>query len=220
MNVLKTTLLLAVIFIVGGCGSQKHTINRYYIIEKPDSISVPISRQSSPLKGHCEILPVDIYPAFASREIANRSSSHEIIYYKKHHWAIGPAKSLSLLLEDYLSHAGIFKGASSRSRITDSDFKLETIIYQLEIVQENEDLSAHLAMEFKLFDTTGNNLLLSHTADRMQKLQKKDLNLFAKTISKFFYEELNTFTQAIKEQIPERYGSVRQSLNDNLISGN
>jgi len=205
MNVLKTTLLLAVIFIVGGCGSQKQTINRYYLIEKPDSISVANSRQSSLLEGYCEILPVDISPAFASREIANRSSSHEIIYYKNHHWAIGPAKSLNSMIEDYLTQARIFKGVSSRSRIADAQFKLETTVYQLEVVRENENLSAHLALEFKLFNTPDNTLLLRHKADRLEMLQEKNLNLFAKTISKLFYEELNAFTQKIREKLPERY---------------
>ena len=201
---------MVVIFIVGGCSSQKQTINRYYLIEKPDSISLPISRQSSPLNGYCEIIPVDVSPAFASREIANRSNSHEIIYYKKHHWAIGPAKSLSLLLEDYLSQARIFKGVSSRSRITDSEFKLETTVYQLEVVQENEDLSAHLALEFKLFSPPNNKLLISYKADRMQKLQEKDLNLFAETISKLFYEELNAFAQTMIDELPVKQKSARQ----------
>ena len=188
---------------IAGCSSSNKTVNRYYVIEAPDSAQTSIDQGHPLTESYCEILPVEIYPAFASREIANRSGSHEIIYYQSHYWASNPGKSLTLFLEDYLNNASVFKRASTRFWKVNPAYKLETRIYQLEVVQKDDDLAAHLAFELRLFSSPENNLLISYKTDRTEKLHEKDLNLFAQTIGQLFYEALNIFSQKIINRITE-----------------
>ncbi|MBS3771282.1 MAG: ABC-type transport auxiliary lipoprotein family protein [Bacteroidales bacterium] len=208
MKIYQATLLITAILIMAGCSSSKQTVNRYYVIEPPDSSLISIDQKHLLAESHCEIAPVEIYPAFASKDIANRSGSHELLYYKRHHWAVGPAESLTFILKDYLNQASLFKRTSKRFRGINPDFRLETTVYQLEVVQEQESFSAHLALEFKLFSNPEERLLLSHRADRMEKLQENDLNLFAESIGLLFFEELNRFSEIIRNRRSEIQPSI------------
>jgi uncharacterized lipoprotein YmbA len=209
MRIIKQLLIISGLFVIAACSSTKETISRYYVIERPDDIQISNNSENPIVEGSCEITPVEIYPAFATSEIANRSGSHEIIYYRFHHWAVPPGETLTLLLENYFN-TSVFDRASTRFWKTRPGFKLETTVYQLEVVQEKEALSAHLALEFKLFSNTDDILLVKHEADRMEKLQDQDLNLFAETIGKLFHEELNNLAQTISERIPDLQKKAKQ----------
>jgi uncharacterized lipoprotein YmbA len=208
MRTKQLILLIMGIFILTGCGSQKQTVNKYYVIEKPDSLETTSVQQKSVIDDYCEIVPVEVYPAYASQSIANRSSSHEIIYYETHNWAVRPGESFTLLLEDYLSEASVFKGAATRFWKVSPGFRWVTTIYQLEVLEDNKNLVAHLALKFSLYNYESRDLLLSHKANRKKILPEKDLNLFAEIIAEMFYEELNKFSREIMKQIPE----MKQSL--------
>jgi len=210
MRIIKQLLLITGLFVIAACGATKENISRYYVIEIPDDFQIPGNAENPMLEGSCEIAPVEIYPAFASREIANRSGSHEIIYYQFHHWAVAPGETLTLLLENYMNRASVFNRASTRFWKTKPGFKLETTIYQLEVINEKDGLSAHLALEFKLFRNPEEILLIRHEADRMQKLQEQDLNLFAETVGKLFHEELNKLSRAISERLPDLKKTAKQ----------
>lgn len=204
MRVFKTIVFLLGIYLLTGCGSQKQTINRFYVIEKPDSTQKPIDRQIPSIDAYCEIAPLHIYPAYASQEIANRSNSHEIIYYTSHHWAARPGESLTLLVKDYLDHASVFKGVSTRFWMVNPSYKLTTTVYKLEVVEKEEKLLAHVNLKFKLFNNSNRELLLSHQADRYQTLQRKDMNLFAESIASMFYEELDQLSKKIDQELPKK----------------
>ena len=200
MRIIKQLLIISGLFVIAACSSTKENISRYYVIEIPDDSEISDHSENPIWEGSCEIAPVEIYPAFATREIANRSGSHEIIYYRFHHWAVAPGETLTLLLENYLNRAYVFNRASTRFWKTQPGFKLETTVYQLEVVQQKEGLYAHLALEFKLFRNADNILLIRHEADLKQKLQEQDLNLFAETVGELFHEELKKFSRMISEK--------------------
>ena len=205
MNMKLLILLATFAFMLTGCGSQKKVINAYYLIEKPD-IPYAYEDQQPLLEGYCEISTVEIFPAFASQKIAIRRKSSEIIYYNYHHWAERPDVFFSLMLVDHFSHAPVFKGVSAQYRGSVPEYTIQTTINKLEVVEANKSMSAHLSLEFLLTDNKNRETLVRHSADRTQIMDKKDLNLFAETIGKMFYDDMKIFSDKIVEQIRDTSG--------------
>lgn len=208
MRIPKAILLFTgILFLSGclfmGCMSQKQPTSKYYVIERPDNIGVSTSHDQPVIDGHCEVAPVDVYPAFASQSIARRKESHEIVYYSYHHWAVRPGESMTMLLEDYMNHASLFEGVSTRFWKISPAYKLETKVFRLEALPENKEMFAHLSLRFTLLNTRDNEKLVVHHADRKERLTRKDLNLYAKTVGELFHEELDRFSEKIMEKLGE-----------------
>jgi len=203
MRILNAIVLVTGIFFLSACMSQKQPTSKYYVIEKPDSLQGSISLQHSSIAGYCEILPVDVYPAYASQSIAKRRESNELVYYNYHHWAVRPGESMTLLLEDYLDQASVFEGVSTRYWKIEPAFKMETTVFHLETLEENDEMLVHLSVRFKLLTNLDNEILITHHADRKEKLPQKDLNLYAKTVGELFHYELHQFSQKIMEQLAD-----------------
>jgi ABC-type uncharacterized transport system auxiliary subunit len=178
-------------------------VNRYYVIEIPTDSSEYIYETENTIDQYCEIIPVDIYPAYSSLKVALRSDDYEIIYYSFHQWAVRPSESFTRIMEDYFLHHKVFKGVSTRFWRINPKYKLITSIYRLEVLEEQGQLNAHLSLEFRLVEGENNLLLLSHKVNRKELLNSKDLNLFARAVGEIFYDELNRFSGKIMSEIPQ-----------------
>ncbi len=189
--------IILIVAISCGCSNPNKIINKYYLLEKPDTLQFSAFTNNPYLDGYCEISPVHIYPAFSTQNIANRSNNREIVYYSYHFWAHRPDESFTLLIEDYYSHSAVFKGVSTRYWRLNPHYRLSTIIYQLELVEQGNSTSAHISLEFRLSRISDKTSLIIHRADKSQILEIKDLNLFAATVGELFYKELNTFSEKI-----------------------
>lgn len=193
----QTRIIIAVYLLLTSCSAGSKVVSRYYLLEKPDNFYYQDDETSIASDKYCEIMQVEVYPAFSSQKIANRSDSKELIYYTSHFWAQRPELSFTLLVKDYFSHAPVFKGVSTRYWRLNPEFELYTTIYQLEIIEEGKEAKAHLSLEFMLLDKNRNEIIAEHKADRKEILEKKDLNLFSIAISKLFYDELRIFSEKI-----------------------
>ncbi len=202
-----------ILFLLSGCLSQRKATTKYYLIEMPDSLEFSVREKKPYLNGYCNISTVQVPPAFNTQKIAVRSNTHEIKYYSYHFWAQRTDETLTMTLEDYFLRSSVFEGISTRYLSTPPDYKIVTNVYQIEIVEQGEEISAHLSLEFRLTDTKENKLLLVHKVDRNKLLLNKDLNLFAGAISDLLYEELNIFSERIIQSI-DKNGKDKQ-LNDN-----
>src|SRR5210317_1469776 len=139
---------------LGSCGSQKVVATKYYVIEIPMDSVLAENKDLTPLiDKNCEISDVDINPAYATMQIANRSSSRALTYYSNHQWAIRPSISFSRIILDYFIHIPVFKNVSDRFWRIQPEYILETTIYHLEVVQDKNTFSAHLNLEFRLIET-------------------------------------------------------------------
>lgn len=192
--------------ILSGCGSQKVITTKYYVIEiNGDSLATAVTGQPPPMiDKYCEIEPVDVYPAYASTRIANRSNSKEITYYAYHQWAIRPSESFTRIVLDYFMHKPIFKSTAERFWRVEPVYKVETTVYRLEVVQDNNIFSAHLEVEFRLMDSEKGIEILRHRADKTVNLKSKDINLLASAVADIFYRELIAFSEKILEEIPAK----------------
>jgi len=189
-----------------GCGSQKVITTKYYVIEiNEDSLQTEVKSQQPVIDKYCEIEPVDVYPAYASTQIANRSDSKEITYYAYHQWAIRPTESFTRIVLDYFMHRPIFKSTSERFWRVDPVYKVETVVYHLEVVQENNSFSAHLEVEFRLIESEEGIEILHHRANKRVDLQDKDINLLASAVADIFYRELIIFSDKIVTEVPGKY---------------
>lgn len=180
------------------CGSQKVVATKYYVIEIPmDSVLKKYENISSQYEKYCEISEVDINPAYSSIQIANRSNSRALTYYTNHHWAIRPATSFARLIRDFFMSAQTFGNVAERFWRVQPDYILETTVYHLEVIQEQDKFSAHLNLEFRLKDTEDDKEIIQHRADRYEKLGNRDLNLFATAIGEIFHQELEQLNKKI-----------------------
>jgi len=204
MNRRNALVLLTALFFLSGCMSQKQPTSKYYVIEKPDTLQVSESQPPSSVEGYCEILPVEVYPAYASQSIAKRKQSNEIVYYSYHHWAVRPGESMTLLLEDYLDQAAVFDGVSTRYWKIEPAYKLETTVFHLETLEEDGKMWVHLSVRFKVLDNATNEERIIHHANRKKELAERDLNLYARTVSGLFHEELHRFSQKITAQLADK----------------
>lgn len=194
--------LLPLVALIASCGGQKVVATKYYVIEIPIDSVIAQNKGLTPISDkNCEISDVDINPAYATMQIANRSSSRALTYYSHHHWAIRPSVSFSRLTLDYFAHLPIFNDVSDRFWRIQPDYILETTIYHLEVVQDKNTFSAHLNIEFRLKDMENDKYIIQHRADRQIALEDNDLNLFATSIGEIYFQELQELSGQIQSKI-------------------
>jgi ABC-type uncharacterized transport system auxiliary subunit len=194
-------VILVLLFIFGlyGCNNQKSVVKKYYVLETPKDTTVIDTTSTEYIDEFCEVGKVNIYPAFSTRRIANRSRSHEITYYSSHEWAVRPTDILTNMLVDYMNAKGLFKSIAPRYWEVSPKYKIETTIYQLEVVKQNNDLAAHLHIEFRLVNNESKKTVTRYQADLTNPLEERKINLFASAISKMYYSAINDFSARINQ---------------------
>ncbi|MBS0000920.1 MAG: membrane integrity-associated transporter subunit PqiC [Cyclobacteriaceae bacterium] len=192
------------LFILPGCGSQKVITTKYYVIEiERDSIGERDINRPPVIDQYCEIGQVEVYPAYASTQIANRSDIKELTFYAYHQWAIRPAESFTRIIQDYFDHEPVFKSTSGRFWKIDPAYRIETTVYHMEVIQEHNLFSAHLDVEFLLRETDQGTVVIHHQADETVALAEKDINLLASAVGEIFFRELSRFSDKIIQEIPD-----------------
>lgn len=197
--VLSIGILLASL----GCKNQESVVKKYYVLETPEETTMVDTTSGVLVDEFCEVDQVNIYPAFSTRRIANRSHSHEITYYSSHEWAVRPSDVLTNMLVDYMNTRKLFKRAAERFWEVSPKYKIETTIYQIEVIKENKDLAAHLHLEFRLIENSNKEIVATYKTDRSELLEEKKINLFASTISEMFYAAMNDFSTRINQTIDQ-----------------
>jgi ABC-type uncharacterized transport system auxiliary subunit len=191
-------IFLAVLIFGSGC-SRRAVFNKYYLIEIPLNPDLAAQKSSPLTNTACEILPVTISPAFGTERIAVRLHTHELTYYAHHQWAVKPEEALFQVIENHLQNTRLFSSVSGRYWKLIPDYQLLTRIYQLEVVQDDEKLSAHLRIDFSLIENASREVAVFHFSDKYQVLDENSMNLFAATISDLFYQEVRLFSEKTKD---------------------
>jgi len=188
-------ILVSFTVIFAGCITRKSVETKYYILEYPQDIMVNIADNLTPVPKSCLVLPVNVYPAFSTNQIAIRENSHEIRYFSFNQWAVRPEQSLTRILDDFLIRHNIYKNIYHPSLIHDADHIMETTVYNLEVISEGRDYYARLSVDYKLLESETRQIIYQHRADRKKKLAGRNLNYFAEETSKIFIEETGEFTR-------------------------
>lgn len=197
MGMRKFVIALTCMFLLlSSCIPEKNVTRKYYTLELPETYISTMQPAPERLQGECEIGRVSVNPVYDRNQIVNRNDSHEISYYVYHQWAVRPDEAIRELLYNYLDTKNIFERVASRYSRSIPDYRMEASIEKLEIV-DNNSFSAHIQMEFTLYDNSNDSILVVHGADRKEPLQKRNLNLFALEVSNIFCEELEVFTDLI-----------------------
>lgn len=203
-------LLLTLSFVFLSCG-KRSIVRQYYIIEFPVEIDSSAATQSPLNGGYCEILPVQIAPAYAGERIAVRTNSHQLNYYFEHQWAVRPEESLLAQTQGYLQSRHFFAIVSTRLSRIRPDFELFTRVQHLEAVQEKGKLLARLHLDWELHDAASDKIVVFYSFDVSRPLAKKNINLLATALSGILEEELHQFADKIANylsQIPENSSPV------------
>jgi ABC-type uncharacterized transport system auxiliary subunit len=152
----------------------------------------------------CEIATVKMPPAYAQHRIAVRKRSHEISYYQYHHWAMAPEEILSNLIEKRVQSANIFTSVSRFMWEIIPDFQINSSVYQIEAIDKDDRLHAHLNMRLDLISQDKNIMAVTHQFDKMVPLNEHDLNLFARTLSSILQDEISIFAEKMKMYFQNR----------------
>lgn len=194
----KIALVFILFFFIAGCFSEQSAINRYYTIEHQYDYQSDSVNDHPKISGICELMPIEINSLYESNKIVNRSDSHEITYYKYHQWAVRPSVAIREMILLHLEESQLFDGISTRYLSKIPDYRFVTKLSKLEVIEEEDSFAAHLEIEFRIQNKSG-ELLVNHFARRTEKLAEKDMNLFAGKVSNIIHEELDLFIAECNE---------------------
>jgi ABC-type uncharacterized transport system auxiliary subunit len=187
--------------LLAGCRPQKTIVTNYYLIELPDSVVKSNKKIVSPVDANCLIDEIKVHPAYSTMQIPLRTRSHEIRYYNYHEWAVRPNNIFREEILRYFEHSGLFNRVSTRFWQSDPLYTFQTAIYQLEVMEKDGDFYAHLNVVFRLLDNRTGTVVAAHSADVLQRVEKKDLNLVAGAMSQILAQELETVTVKIRQSL-------------------
>ncbi len=198
-------IIIALPIFSASCISNKTVLNKYYLIEWQAVSDDPEKGKGEEpvIDMNCEIQKIEVNSLIDRSQIINRSRSNEITYYQNHLWATRPSVAFTEAILHQLGASSLFRGVSARYSRDVPEFRFGTTIRQLEVIEKNHNFLAHLQMKFELIRNTDNTVLATHSFDRAETLSKRDLNLFAQTISQILHEELHIFISMLKQQGPE-----------------
>lgn len=182
------------------CVAEKNIMRKYYTLEIPSDAYATASDTLWTIPGKCEIGRVNINPVCESNQIVNRNKSHEITYYRYHRWAVRPDDAIRELLSEYLQNRKLFDNVSTRFAMSVPDYRLKTMVKDLEIIENDKSFSAHVNIDYILTKNINDSVLVSHRADRIEPLKHKDMNLFAQAVSSILIEELEVFAKMLREK--------------------
>lgn len=201
---MKRSFLLIILFAIGlhSCG-RKSIVREYYVIEFPVKIDSTTVNQPPLYNGFCEILPIQIAPAYAGTQIAVRTESHQLNYYVQNEWAVRPEESINALLESYLQSRRLFSNITSSPFRIYPNFELYSHVYHLEAVEDRNRLKAHLHIDWELYERNANHLAVFHSFDISRYLARRNINQLAITISNILEEELRKFADKIENYLQQ-----------------
>jgi ABC-type uncharacterized transport system auxiliary subunit len=191
------TSFLFLLLIFSGCGPRRSIPARYYVLEYPVEQQFDLISAARPVPNSCLIRTVQVHPAYSSNQIAIRGGSHEIRYFSFNQWAVRPEQSLTTIMIQFMKRHNIFQSIQTPALFTEADYVIETTVYFLELIDDDNDYLAHLSLEYRLRESAGGEVVLNHRSERKQILEEKNLNLFAAAISSIFVEELGIFARSI-----------------------
>ncbi|MEA1887682.1 MAG: ABC-type transport auxiliary lipoprotein family protein [Bacteroidota bacterium] len=192
--------VFSVVFMLTSCMSEKNIIRKYYTLEIPPGVYTVGADTSWVIPGKCEIGRVNVNPVYEKNQIVNRNKSHEITYYMYHQWAVRPDDAIREMLSEYLQNRKLFDNVSTRFAMSIPDYRLKTMVNDLEIIENGKLFSAHVNLDYILTKNTSDSVLVRHRADRIEPLKHKDMNLFAREVSNILIEELEVFAEMLREK--------------------
>jgi len=191
----KIFLLVFTFLFLYSCSKTVNTLT-YYVLDFPVDIR---NENNDPVTADvCEILPVQVAETYAQQRIALRKRSHEIIYYHYHQWGESPDVSISRLIQKKLNSDGLFDRISDRVWNVSPRYQLFTMINNLEVIEGDDSLFAHINVNMELFDKFDSKIAVIHGFDHSIGLEEWDLNDVSMTLSTVLRDELNTFSYKIR----------------------
>ncbi len=201
---MKKIFLISVLLslMLVGCGGGKQAVTRYYLLEYPDEQADVLSslEQTVPFPFSCNILPVDIHPAFASYQIAIREHANQINYFSFNEWAVRPTESLTRLVLQFFQNNDVFETVTNLRSGMGSVVSVETYVSRMDLTVDRKAFIANLAVEFKLVHNETRQVITSYHAANQRSLDEKSLNEFAAAVSEMFVEGLVLFANQMTVQ--------------------
>ena len=194
---------ISVVLLLLGC-SRKTIEHKYYLIEPPEIL--PKSTEPIPEKFRdkfCVILPARISPQYNKHKIALRTGEKELSYYVYHQWAVAPREAFTRFVEMEIQNAHLFRRTGTEVWKYNPEYQISTDVSYLEVQLDGEKAIAHLAARLDLIRQYDQKSVVTHQFDRFQPLPRRNLDLFAVTISRIFHEELNQFITRIRKWAEE-----------------
>lgn len=188
-------IIFSALILLYSCSKTINSVT-YYVLDFP--IEMRQDNEETLTSEVCEVLPVRIAEVYAQQRIALRKRSHEIIYYHYHQWAENPDENIGRLIKNKLNSEGLFNQVSDRVWNVSPRYQLFVGINNLEVIEGDDSLYAHINIDLELFDKNRNKVAVIHSFDHNYGLEDWDLNDVAMEMSSILRDELNTFSYKIR----------------------
>ncbi|MBN1781317.1 membrane integrity-associated transporter subunit PqiC [bacterium] len=184
-------ICLAALMVLSMCG-KKAVLRKYYLIEMPAG-SMPDSTEHILLPVKVDVRDFEISRAVDQTRIALRSNSNEMNYYFYHHWAVRPGAGIADMVFQVLQHHAAFERLT-RGFSSQPDYIVTGNMLHLERNETGKTISASISGTIELIDKESGGSVLRHTFDRNEPFKDdKNMNAFAKTVSRILYDETERF---------------------------
>ncbi|NOG44483.1 MAG: hypothetical protein HND50_04595 [Calditrichaeota bacterium] len=187
-------ILVAVFFMA--C-TKTVTTPKYYVLDFAVT-SFDNKKVESVSRDVCEILPVQVTEVYSQHRIALRKRSHELSYYRYHQWAESPDLNIGRLIQKKLNSDALFARISDRIWSVAPRYQLSAQINQLEGVEGEDSLMAHINIKLELFDRSKKQVVVEHSFDKTRALEEWDLNYLAFAMSNILKSNLERFSNKIR----------------------
>jgi len=185
-------ILAAVCCMLAAC-TRRVMVRRYYLIEvEPTQIS-KIEKFEKKYDISVDVRDFTVDRAYRQTSIVLRSGTHELNYYYYHYWAVRPGLAIADMVYRITDYSGLFKscfrGFSYKPR-----YVIQGNIQQIERVQQDKAVSAHVKGKIHLTGVESGDILVQHTFDRITGLGSKNgIDALVAEISAIVFDETNKF---------------------------
>ncbi len=194
---MKTVFLLFTLTILFLACTKTVNSPKYYVLDFPVQ-TFENKKVESISRDVCEMLPIQVTEVYAQHRIALRKRSHELNYYRYHQWAESPDLNIGRLIQKKLNSDALFSRISDRIWNVVPRYQLNSQINQLEAIEGEDSLMAHISLKLELFDRVKKQVVVEHSFDRTKPLEEWDLNYLAREISEILKKDLERFSNKIR----------------------
>jgi len=174
-------LLVLAFFILHGCGGMYYFDLNLDPVETGDQVKID------------KILlveDIDSNESYYSQQIVFRDTPYQVEYFLYKQWAKRPGVIIKDAAIRFYRNSSMFKKVIENHSSIEPDVILKTNIYAMEMVRDNKEWFAHLALDIEVVDRKTEMVILSSSFDRKEKVKGKKARYVPEQISRILKEEL------------------------------
>ena len=189
-------LICLIVLLLHSC-SKKRIVTKFYTLDTPENV---IEKAISKWAVNVMVDNFKISKTYDRTQIALRTDTNELQYYFYHKWSENPTTAVSYTAWKYLRASGLFNTCTYLGLSPQTDYVISGRIDQIERIENEEAIQAHIKMTLELQDYSTRVVQLAHSFDKYAMLpDDSNMNAFAQAIKITINTEMEVFTNKIQK---------------------